>query len=563
MISGYVFQDGPTLVTTDGLPPSQIRPVRDGVRDEGDRPIGGVVLELRLVSGEPVSSNQALPGIYDGPVLIVRTDSDGYFEFRGLPPGTYHVYQRQPVGFVDGLDTPGTTGGYALNPEDEITDPDIIALLSVLRSSGATNPGTDAILSITVQAGQFSDENNFSELRLTVEREPPPQPPPPPDRPPTPYNPPPVNGFPSLPFDRVLAAPTPTPYAPPLLIGGGGAGEYTWHLSIINAGTPRGSLAGRKLMKAQVAEVATMIDVANWSIPGQGPSQWAFVSKNTNSTQLVRRQAFDVDGATPLAGDFNGDGQDEIALFLEGEWLIDVNGNGRWDNNDMWAKLGDKDDLPVIGDWDADGKDDIGVFGPEWNGDDQAIEFEPGLPDPQNRIVARPKNVPPTPIESPERERLMQRSSEGPARADVIDHVFRFGARDDQPIAGDFNGDGVASVGIFTNGKWRLDTNGDGRWTSAVDSQFEFGQTGDIAVVGDFDGDGIDEVAVVRGNRLIVDSNGNRKLDATDRVFELQGNDKDIVVGDFDGDGKDEAAVIQRGKRITEPSPVREARKAG
>jgi serine-aspartate repeat-containing protein C/D/E len=565
-ISGFVFQDGARLITADGLPPATLRPIRDGMRDESDTPLGGIAIELRAYDGSLISRNEALPGIYTDQVITVTTDADGYFEFRGLKPGTYHIYQRQPVGFFDALDTAGTTGGFAINPEDAISDETVQQLLNALRSNSSTDPGKDAILAVTVLAGDFSEENNFSEIlvgRRVAPPPPPPDPPPPLPPPPTPFIPPPVNGYVGPPFDRMLVAAPPAPYAPPLLIGGGGGGEYSWHLSVINAGTPRGSLAGRKLTQAQLAQAARVLDLANWTIVGQGPSQWSYVSQGSNNKwQTVKRQAFDVEGAIPLAGDFNGDGQDELALFLEGEWLIDVNGNGRWDDRDMWAKLGDKNDLPVIGDWDADGKDDIGIFGPEWDGDDLALDYEPGLPDPENRVVAKPKNVPPNPSQAPEHERMLQRSSNGPARADVIDHIFRFGARDDQPIAGDFNGDGVSSIGIFSSGKWRLDTNGDGRWTEGIDKSFDFGQAGDIAVVGDFDGDGIDEVAIIRGNQLIVDSNRNEKLDATDRVFELEADADEVVVGDFDGDGKDEPAAIQRGRRVTS-DVTREARKAG
>jgi hypothetical protein len=120
--------------------------------------------------------------------------------------------------------------------------------------------------------------------------------------------------------------------------------------------------------------------------------------------------------------------------------------------------------------------------------------------------------------------------------------VFRFGGDVDQPVAGDFNGDGVSTLGIFNNGSWRLDVNGDGEFTEEVDSYFEFGKPGDIAVVGDFNGDGLDEVAVVRGSDLIVDSNGNGAWDVTDSVFKIEGEGSNVVVGDFDGDSIDEAA---------------------
>jgi hypothetical protein len=128
----------------------------------------------------------------------------------------------------------------------------------------------------------------------------------------------------------------------------------------------------------------------------------------------------------------------------------------------------------------------------------------------------------------------------------VIDHVFRFGTRGDQPVSGDFNGDGVSTLGIFQDGRWVLDINGDGQLDRTSDGYAQFGQTGDIAIVGDFNGDGIDEIAVVRGDCVIVDSNANRRLDATDRVFEIQGEGENVVVGDFDGDGIDEAAYYAK-----------------
>jgi len=124
--------------------------------------------------------------------------------------------------------------------------------------------------------------------------------------------------------------------------------------------------------------------------------------------------------------------------------------------------------------------------------------------------------------------------------------VFRFGSRGDQPIAGDFNGDGVSTLGIFQDGRWTLDINGDGQLDLKRDGYAQFGKAGDIAIVGDFNGDGVDEIAVVRGDRVIVDSNGNGKLDATDRVFEIQGEGENVVVGDFDGDGIDEAAYYAK-----------------
>ena len=73
---------------------------------------------------------------------------------------------------------------------------------------------------------------------------------------------------------------------------------------------------------------------------------------------------FGTPGAIPVYGDFVGNGTTQMGVFIDGEWFIDANGDGKWDDGDLYAKLGNAGDTPVVGDWDGDGKDDIGVFGP-------------------------------------------------------------------------------------------------------------------------------------------------------------------------------------------------------
>ncbi len=538
-ISGYVFQDGPPIETEDGSPPLVLKGLRDGIRNASDTPIAGVVLELRTRTGARLQSKNALPGSYTTENIRVVTDANGYYEFRGLRPGAYHVYQVQPTGYFDGRDTAGSIGGFAINVDDVISDFDAQNILEQLSIDPSTSPGRDAILMINLEAGARSIENNFSEI--TVVKLPPPNTPvPPPPSNPPPVAPPQTVGSVPLPPERFLVI-------PPFMAGkpdepvGGYTVEYTWHLSVIDAGEPRGHQVDKKASRERVAQTARILNASQWTIDTINQGRWVIVSTNRNKLVRTSREAFDIRGAKHLAGDFNGDGRDELALFKDGEWLLDINGNGAWDKGDLWAKLGGDGDLPVVGDWDNDGKDDIGIFGPEWAGDEAAIASEPGLPDPANRNVSTPKNLPPR-VVAEGHDRLMQRSRDGEPRSDAIDHVFRFGGDTDQPVAGDFNGDGVSTLGIFNNGKWRIDVNGDGRFADGDDSFFDFGKTGDIAVVGDFNGDGLDEIAVVRGRDLIVDSNGNGHLDATDRVFEISGDEGQVVVGDFDGDGVDEAA---------------------
>ena len=130
--------------------------------------------------------------------------------------------------------------------------------------------------------------------------------------------------------------------------------------------------------------------------------------------------------------------------------------------------------------------------------------------------------MPPTPEDATSGGRVMKRTAHGKPRTDLIDHVFHYGTPGDVPVAGDWNGDGIKHIGVFRDGHWNLDLDGDGRFTDA-DASFDFGQAGDIPVVGDFNGDGIDEIGVYRDGNWIIDTNDNHQIDAHDKVFELGG----------------------------------------
>lgn len=538
-ISGYVFQDGDTIVNSDGQVPEDLRSVRDGQRTADDAPIAGVWVELRTLTGAPVESSRALPGFYEGPSIRVQTDASGYFVFPGIRAGSYHIYQRQPEGFEDGIDTAGTTTGYPVNRGESETVPNSVMALIQLSTPGA-DPGTDAILAVAVNPAQASRENNFSEIIVQASPPTPPLPPPSPtpSRPDVPL-PPPRGPAPFLTQDFPIWAPL------PLIVGAGHDAPPTWHLSVINGGYPRGHRGGETVDEGTLAKLTERLDLYVWSVTGMQNSSWRIVSLNPNREVPAEVSVFDVPGAKPLAGDFNGDGFDELALFIDGEWFIDFNGNGRWDEEDIWIRLGTHGDQPVVGDWDGDGKDDVGIFGRKWDGDERALAHEPGLPDPENQGRTKPKNLPPTEDEAPDESRVIIRTQNGRPRADVIDHVFQFGGGKSLAVSGDFNGDGIATIGTFRNGRWILDVDGDGKLNPKKDRQLEFGQMGDLPIVGNFDLDPQDEIGIVRGNQVIVDSNHNGRIDATDQVFLLETGDGSVIVGDFDGDGIDEPALHQ------------------
>ena len=93
----------------------------DGVLDAGEPPIPGVTVTL---GGDATA--------------VATTGATGEYWFEGLAPGEYTVTETQPAGFLDGIDTAGTSGG------DDTVD--------------------DVISGIVLAAGDVSEENDFGEL---------------------------------------------------------------------------------------------------------------------------------------------------------------------------------------------------------------------------------------------------------------------------------------------------------------------------------------------------------------------------------------------------------------
>jgi hypothetical protein len=71
---------------------------------------------------------------------------------------------------------------------------------------------------------------------------------------------------------------------------------------------------------------------------------------------------------------------------------------------------------------------------------------------------------------------------------------FGFGLAGDRPVMGDWNRDGLDTVGVFRNGVWYMRNAN----SSGPSFSFGFGLAGDLPVAGDWDGDGIDTPGVFR-----------------------------------------------------------------
>jgi len=115
-------------------------------------------------------------------------------------------------------------------------------------------------------------------------------------------------------------------------------------------------------------------------------------------------------------------------------FYLDYNGNGAWDGpsiDKVCGPFGIGTDLPVAGDWDGDGQAEIGVFRPS------ARTF------------------------------YLDYNGNGAWDGPSIDKVCGpFGIGTDLPVAGDWDGDGQAEIGVFRPSArtFYLDYNGNGAW---------------------------------------------------------------------------------------------------
>ena len=193
-----------------------------------------------------------------------------------------------------------------------------------------------------------------------------------------------------------------------------------------------------------------------------------------------------------LAGDYDGDGKDDLAVYRPSDgswWFIDNSGATRT------LSFGGPGDHPVPGDYDGDGKTDVMV----WNAYKATWRKMGGR---------RTKPIP-------------------------------WGRVGDVPVPGDYTGDGRTDLAVWRPADgtwWVLDSSGGKNITQ------QWGQVGDIPVPGDYDGDGTTDFAVWRpaeGNWHVINSSTK-----TPRAPQQWGQAGDIPVpGDYDGDAKTDFAV--------------------
>ena len=72
---------------------------------------------------------------------------------------------------------------------------------------------------------------------------------------------------------------------------------------------------------------------------------------------------------------------------------------------------------------------------------------------------------------------------------------LHFGMHGATPVTGDWDGSGTTKIGVFIDGLWFLDLNGNGVWDKG-DLWVKLGKKGDQPVTGDWNGDGKTDIGI-------------------------------------------------------------------
>ncbi|MDQ1671425.1 MAG: hypothetical protein QOE40_3486 [Actinomycetota bacterium] len=206
--------------------------------------------------------------------------------------------------------------------------------------------------------------------------------------------------------------------------------------------------------------------------------------------------------ATPLVGDWDGDGRDEPGWWRGGAVALRMSDTtGTWVKRYRFGKAGD---IPVVGDWDGNGTDSVGVFrsGTWFLRNDQSggvadVSFRYGVKGDRPVVGTWTKAAAPTGAAAPgigvvRRGRWLLRTT---ASAGATEFSFRFGRAKDVPLVGDWDGDGTTSIGVRRSNRWLVR---DELTRGPVTRRFRYGTVTDRPVPGDWDGDGRTGAGVVR-----------------------------------------------------------------
>lgn len=228
------------------------------------------------------------------------------------------------------------------------------------------------------------------------------------------------------------------------------------------------------------------------------------------STQGFFAQHWGISTDKPVAADYDGDGKTDLAVWRENgfgdpdrSYFFILRSSNSTLQQEQFGKAGDAS--TVVGDWDDDGRADVAVYR---NG---------AAPGAQSFFFYRPS-----------------------ATAGIDFRTIYWGISGDQPIRGDFDGDGAQDAAVFrpSDAIWHISqsSNGQtvyGRWGVATDQR----------VPADYDGDGRTDLAIFRKSEGLWFV--NRSSTGTTASYRWGISGDAAVPGDYNGDGTTEVAVFR------------------
>ena len=130
----------------------------------------------------------------------------------------------------------------------------------------------------------------------------------------------------------------------------------------------------------------------------------------------------------------------------------------------------------------------------------------------------------------------------------VADNRFYFGIPGDIPVVGDFNGNGRDTVSVYRPSQQRFYiTNKLGNEDNAfvAEYSFVFGSPGDVPFAGDWNGDGVDTPGLRRPSDGFVYLRNSNTTGFADQSFFYGLSGDRIFSGDWDADGKDGLGIFR------------------
>lgn len=218
--------------------------------------------------------------------------------------------------------------------------------------------------------------------------------------------------------------------------------------------------------------------------------------------------SFGASGWTPVEGDWDGDTMTEIGVYSNGVWYLDMDGDGSFDSGDLRGNFGAAGWIPVVGDWDGDHTTEIGVS----NNGVWYLDYD------------------------------------NDGKFDAGDAYYPgFGRVGWTPVVGNWDGDTATEIGVYSNGVWYLDYDNDGKFDAGDAYYPGFGGAGWTPVLGNWDGDSLTEIGVYSNGIWYLDFDSDGRYEAGEPRYNFGTNSWVPVVGNWDGDSYTEIGAFSNG----------------